>query len=279
MRHSRFVKNMLALLILICSSQVIFAQSPVLVNYVRHFKPAAGDTLRSRAILYDLGKYTIQPASLPFLDSLVTFLQTHPQVTMQINRHGDYTDPERSMRLGLRRAQAIQTYLISKGIAAARLEAKDYGLTKPLIAQNTINREQNTHLRHRMESTNKRTEFVIVKTDYPDPGTAFTDTLFYFVTDSFRHNVGQIKPVNTKLRKPFKYIGTEPAIISRAFTGDPHFICEYPKEVLVPGKVYWMTVCFWHESRRGKFVKHMGFELTNGQHITFEFSGEVLPPE
>jgi hypothetical protein len=109
-------------------------------------------------------------------------------------------------------------------------------------------------------------------------GIVFADTLLNFVTDSFRHNLGKVPPDNfQRLRKPFKVTGAAPVIIERAWTGDPHYICEYPKEPLYPDKVYWMTVCFAQQGRRGPFKKHMGFTLSDGQTITFVFTGEVVP--
>lgn len=68
----------------------------------------------------------------------------------------------------------------------------------------------------------------------------FRDTIFNIAVDSISNNLGQIVPTNdnNRLVKFFKYIGAEPIFITRAWTGDPHFICEYPKEQLLPNKIH-----------------------------------------
>jgi hypothetical protein len=108
----------------------------------------------------------------------------------------------------------------------------------------------------------------------------FRDTIFDIAFDSTSHNLGKIIPSNAngnnKLVKHFKYLGTDTIFIKRTWTGDPHFICEYPREQLIPNKIYSFTVCFYHE-RQGKLNKHMGFELSDGNSITFKFTGTYLP--
>ena len=108
---------------------------------------------------------------------------------------------------------------------------------------------------------------------------SFKDTVFSIALDSISHNLGQIVPTNdnNRLVKYFKYIGTEPIFITGAWTGDPHFICEYPKEQLIPNKIYSFTVCFWHQDRQGSMTKMMGFDLSDGNRISFKFTGTYLP--
>lgn len=103
----------------------------------------------------------------------------------------------------------------------------------------------------------------------------FKDSFQFFVTDSFLHDLGEIPDTNNKIVKYFKYIGSEPVFIQRTFTGDPHFICRWPREPLMPGQIYSFTVCFWHKHRRGHFKKRMGFILSNNERISFIFKGRV----
>lgn len=107
----------------------------------------------------------------------------------------------------------------------------------------------------------------------------YADTLQGIATDSFSHDLGNIPMVNNKLKKTFIYTGADTVFITRTWTGDPHFICEYPKEAIVKGKSYSFTVCFWNEGRPGLFHKTMGFELSNGEMIAFIFKGNVLKKE
>ena len=106
----------------------------------------------------------------------------------------------------------------------------------------------------------------------------FQDTVFNIAFDSLKHNCGQIIPVadSKYLVKYFKYIGKEPLRITKAWTGDPHFICDYPKEDLIPDKVYSFKVCFSHKGREGKMHKQMGFDLSDGNRVFMLFSGEYI---
>ena len=107
----------------------------------------------------------------------------------------------------------------------------------------------------------------------------FKDTVFNFAFDSISHNLGDIVPTyeNNRLVKYFKYIGTEPIVINRAWTGDPHYICIYPEEPLIPNKIYSFTICFYHQNRLGKMTKTMGFDLSDGTQIYLTFTGTNLP--
>lgn len=107
----------------------------------------------------------------------------------------------------------------------------------------------------------------------------FKDTMHSIVTDSFTHRLDSVSMKHRQLVKPFKYIGEEPASIVRTWTSDPHFICKYPKEKLEPGKVYSITICFYHRGRPGHFSKTMGFDLSNGERISFYIRGFVIREE
>ncbi len=103
----------------------------------------------------------------------------------------------------------------------------------------------------------------------------FKDTLFSIATDSFSNDLGEIPMVNNEIFKYFKYIGRDTVVITRTWTGDPHIICEYPREPLINGKVYVIKFCFWHQGRQGRFHKIMGFDLSNGERINYTFKGYV----
>ena len=109
--------------------------------------------------------------------------------------------------------------------------------------------------------------------------TVFKDTVYNLAFDSLKHNCGQINPeADSKyLVKHFKYIGKEPLRIIKAWTGDPHFICDYPKEDLIPDKVYSFKVCFSHKGREGKMHKQMGFDLSDGNRVFMLFTGNYHP--
>jgi hypothetical protein len=103
----------------------------------------------------------------------------------------------------------------------------------------------------------------------------FKDTIYNFVFDSLNNDLGIVEPVNknNRLAKKFIYIGDTPVFIVGQKSGDPHFICEYPKEPMVKGKIYSFTVCFWFEGGVGVFDKLMSLELSDGRSIFFKFKG------
>jgi len=109
----------------------------------------------------------------------------------------------------------------------------------------------------------------------------FRDTVFEFVFDSIQHDLGIIDPEHSSERiiKHFKYIGHSPITIARAWTGDPHFICQFPNEPLIPNQIYPFTICFSHKGRVGTMSKQMGFELSDGRRITLQFKGHYTPHE
>jgi hypothetical protein len=82
-----------------------------------------------------------------------------------------------------------------------------------------------------------------------------------------------------KLKKYFKYIGPDTIFITRSWTNDPHYICEYPQGVLEQGKIYSFTICLTFIKARGRFEKTMGFYLNNKRIIPFVFKGEIIPDE
>ena len=100
---------------------------------------------RIEGILFKTGSAEILPASYPILDQAVAMMQQFPEVRMEVQGHtDDVGDDSINLKLSQERAQAVVSYLVSKGIAADRLIAKGYGELKP-EAPNTddINRAKN----------------------------------------------------------------------------------------------------------------------------------------
>lgn len=105
----------------------------------------------------------------------------------------------------------------------------------------------------------------------------FLDTSNFFVSDSFSNNLGTLleNKAPKYLFKKIKYIGSDSILILKAWTNDPHFICGHPKEFLVPGKEYKIRICFNFKGHAGPFRKRMGFRFSNGEVLSFYFTGFV----
>lgn len=135
-------------------------------------------------IFYDFAKWDLRPESMVSLDNLVETLNDNPNVTIELMSHTDSRGtPADNMELSQKRAQSVVDYLISKGIAADRLQARGYGesqpktvdekilqdygflnegdvLTESFINQLPLVQQEQAH------QINRRTEFKVLSTEY-----------------------------------------------------------------------------------------------------------------
>jgi outer membrane protein OmpA-like peptidoglycan-associated protein len=77
---------------------------------------------------FDIGKADLKPDHKTKLDNIVKKMTDKPELKAQLGGAADLTGPAKvNEALSLKRAQAAQTYLVGKGIDAARLEVQSYG--------------------------------------------------------------------------------------------------------------------------------------------------------
>jgi outer membrane protein OmpA-like peptidoglycan-associated protein len=100
----------------------------------------------SEKVNFEFAKAELLPQSKTLLDDVAKALAEHPEIEkIRIEGH---TDNDASnlynMRLSQKRAAAVRSYLISKGIEAGRMESQGFGEDKP-VADNATEegREQN----------------------------------------------------------------------------------------------------------------------------------------
>jgi outer membrane protein OmpA-like peptidoglycan-associated protein len=92
------------------------------------------DLFGRAGITFASGSAAIDPRSRPTLDTAAQVILAGPTATIEVGGHTDNQGAAATnQRLSLQRAQAVRAYLISKGVPAARLVAKGYGSTKPLV--------------------------------------------------------------------------------------------------------------------------------------------------
>lgn len=92
-------------------------------------------------IEYDFDKATLRPKSKENLDKIVDLLNLNDNLSIMINSHTDSRgSDEYNLKLSQARAQSCVDYLISKGIKNARLIAKGWGETDPVIKQDAIDK-------------------------------------------------------------------------------------------------------------------------------------------
>jgi outer membrane protein OmpA-like peptidoglycan-associated protein/tetratricopeptide (TPR) repeat protein len=115
-------------------------------------KIAIGSKIALRNIFFDTGKSTLRAESNAELDRLVKLLKDVPGLKIEISGHTDNTGSATlNETLSQARAEAVVTYLTSKGIQGSRLTAKGYGASKPVASNNNEDGRQQ----------NRRTEFEI----------------------------------------------------------------------------------------------------------------------
>lgn len=93
---------------------------------------------------FDLGKATIRPNSFASLDKVADLL-VEKNFSLKLAGHTDNTgSAATNMRLSKERAEAIRSYLVSKGANASRIEAVGYGSSQPIATNKTAaGRQQN----------------------------------------------------------------------------------------------------------------------------------------
>lgn len=98
----------------------------------------AGGRARLDGVNFDFNAATIQPVSLPLLDQLAQLLRTQPDWTVTLEGHTDAIGSAAFNRdLSARRAAAVRSYLVGRGIGEARLSAAGFGFDRPVASNAT----------------------------------------------------------------------------------------------------------------------------------------------
>ena len=96
-------------------------------------------------VLFAVGKADLKPGAARTLDKLVAAMRREPETTVTIEGHTDSTGRHAyNVTLSQRRANAVRSYLASKGIAGARIETRGLGPDFPVATNATeAGRQQN----------------------------------------------------------------------------------------------------------------------------------------
>jgi OOP family OmpA-OmpF porin len=108
-------------------------------------------------IVFETSRHEIRPGSEKVLNTLLQFIQDHPEVTrIRIEGHTDAVASEEfNQKLSARRALSVADWLVDKGVDATKLIAVGFGEARPLGPnENAAGR-----------SENRRTEFHVAELD------------------------------------------------------------------------------------------------------------------
>lgn len=95
-------------------------------------------TLVLEGVNFETNKAVLLPEATAILDRVAESLAAWPEVRVQVGGHTDSRGSRaHNQKLSEARAQAVRQYLVDKGIDAARLTAKGFGLTKPIADNKT----------------------------------------------------------------------------------------------------------------------------------------------
>jgi len=110
-----------------------------------------------------LDKATLRPASTAELERLTKLLTDNPTIRIEISGHTDSQgDNAYNKKLSANRAKAVVDYLVTKGIAATRLESAGYGEEKLIVTDAEILKMKTKSEREEAHQQNRRTEFKIL---------------------------------------------------------------------------------------------------------------------
>jgi outer membrane protein OmpA-like peptidoglycan-associated protein/opacity protein-like surface antigen len=114
----------------------------VLEDHTNPLDPSDDLMLFEVYIQFDYDTTVIKPEYFAELDHVARVLARNPQATARIEGHADRrtrSSEKYNQDLSERRAQAVQSYLVSKGAKAANLTAHGYGFSRPKVQPDLVN--------------------------------------------------------------------------------------------------------------------------------------------
>jgi outer membrane protein OmpA-like peptidoglycan-associated protein len=89
-------------------------------------------------VLFDTGKYNLNPQAREKLAKLSGILLTHSGLQLDVEGHTDNTgSAQLNQTLSEQRAQAVATYLMEQGVSDQRVRVKGFGDSQPVADNST----------------------------------------------------------------------------------------------------------------------------------------------
>jgi outer membrane protein OmpA-like peptidoglycan-associated protein len=106
-------------------------------------KTSRGMVITIGDVLFDTGRAEIKPGGMRNMDKLVSFLQTYPQRRAQVEGFTDSVGSDSmNQDLSARRADAVRSALVSRGIAGDRIGTQGYGESFPVAGNDSAGGRQ-----------------------------------------------------------------------------------------------------------------------------------------
>lgn len=116
----------------------------------------AGEKTVLSNVFFETDSYSLKSESRYELDKVIRFLESNPEIIIEIGGHTDKTGTrEYNLVLSENRAKSVVNYLIANGIEAKALNYKGYGSDQPVDENAT----------EEGRAKNRRTEFKIISID------------------------------------------------------------------------------------------------------------------
>jgi outer membrane protein OmpA-like peptidoglycan-associated protein len=113
-------------------------------------------TLNENAVRFDTNKSSLMPQAQANLDKLIPVFKEYGDTNIEIFGYTDSSGkPEYNLTLSQKRAEAVKTYLIAKGLVANRFKTSGFGIADPIATNDTPEGK----------AQNRRVEFAITAND------------------------------------------------------------------------------------------------------------------
>ena len=134
----------------------------------QELQPIAKDkAIKLPDILYAFNSADLTEQAKDSLNFLYNTLTDNPTIVIELSSHTDSRGSgPYNKKLSQARAESAVAYLISRGIAGDRMEAKGYGKERLLVTDAEINKLPTEEEREAAHQLNRRTEFTVLSTDY-----------------------------------------------------------------------------------------------------------------
>lgn len=122
---------------------------------IENIKVEVGAKMQLNNLLFQTGESTLPEAARQELDRVAGWMRQNPRVSIRLEGHTDpLGDAQENLKLSNARVEAARSYLVEKGIDAARISTRGFGGTRPLVKGTTEAQRQ----------LNRRVELVITGT-------------------------------------------------------------------------------------------------------------------